>query len=117
MPYHDIHDIVPNTDRALTFTVQDVPSGQTVTNAVLRVVESIGGTLVFSKSITTVAGASGSISNSGTTATLIFQLTAANTALLDPDYAYYLYSVQITTSAGNDDYPVPAGKLNVLHTA
>ena len=92
-------------DLDVTRTISGVPTGQTLTDAWLRVNAANGTTLVFEKHITgTLVAGQGQIQDAGASGVGVvrFELvggTTGDTTLLTPELAH-VYDIQVKTSAG-----------------
>jgi hypothetical protein len=117
-----IDTLVRGNDLDITRTVSVVPTGQTLTDAWLRVDEvSPAGTQIFEKHITSalVAG-EGQIEDTGSgdgIAVIRFEITAENSTLLDGGTvaapAQHPYGIQVKTSGGKI-YEFEQGILPVI---
>lgn len=110
----EIKDFTAGDDLEVQRTVTGVPTGQTVDKAWLTVKAAAADADpgIFQKAITTTdVPGTGRITDAGSsgTATLRFDLTAANTALLTAGTEYF-YDVQVKTSGGKI-YTVESGKM------
>jgi len=118
-----IDEHVRGNDLDVIRTVTVIPSGQTVAEAWLRVDEiTPPGTEVFSKHITpTLVAGEGQIEDDGSVdgiAILRFEITHANSLLLDPAGTVaapkaHPYAIQIKTSGGKI-YEFEQGVINCI---
>lgn len=108
----EIENFVVGDDLDIVRSISNIPTGQTVTEAVLtiKVFES-GATALIEKTITAVLSDDGLISDTGASgiAEVTFTLTDTDTALLSPGNWHY-FDIQVTTSAGKI-YTPEKGKI------
>lgn len=112
MAQYTIYSLTPGETAQLEFTVKNLATGETVSNATLEIRSRAGAVMTGVKSITPTLGPHGQVAVVGGVTTLAFNLSATETEALHPREAYYLYSVNVTTSLGRRQAIVPIGRIS-----
>jgi len=112
---HGGKGIVRGDQFSIRRTVIGVPAGITISSAILTLKSAIGGTALFSKSITSsnVAG-TGQIENTGTSgiSVLRFDILDDDTLLMTADTEYF-YDIQVILSS-SDILTLETGKTSAI---
>lgn len=105
-----IENFVCGDDLDIERTVTGIPSGQTLTQALLTIrTFEAGGAAVLTKTITPTISDNGLVTNGDTTATLVFTLSDTDTDTLSPGN-YHYYWIDVITSAGKE-YTAEKGRI------
>lgn len=112
MGQYAINDVTPGESAELTFTVKGLEVGETVSNATLEIRSRDGSVVVPVKTVTGTQTVDGVIEVSGSTTSVIFNLSANETLAIHPRQPYYLFAVNVTTSLGRRQAIVPIGRIN-----